>query len=156
MNPAEIVYRRTAAAAGGNGLGLLIALYDTLAGDLRRAAEAERSNDIEKRCREVNHALLVIGCLQDWVARGSGGELGEELSAFYTSMRRRLIEAQVRRSAPLLEEQMALVLEVRESWQAVESAPAPSAPEILPPVQTRVSAPSSAVEKEHKHLSWSA
>jgi hypothetical protein len=26
----------------------MIALYDTLAGDLRRAADAERANDIEK------------------------------------------------------------------------------------------------------------
>jgi flagellin-specific chaperone FliS len=46
MSPTEMAYRKTA-VGGASGFGLLIALYDTLAGDLRRAADAERANDIE-------------------------------------------------------------------------------------------------------------
>jgi flagellar protein FliS len=99
---------------------LLIALYDTLAGDLRRAAQAERRNDIESRCRELNHALLVIGHLEDWISRGPGGELAHQLSAFYSSLRRKMIEAQARRSPEILEEQMAQVLSTREIWQGVQ------------------------------------
>ena len=78
------------------GCGLLIALYDTLVGNLRRAAEAQRSNDIEKRCQEINHALLVIGYLEDWIDRESEGELAQKLVAFYATMRKKLIEAQAR------------------------------------------------------------
>ncbi len=120
MSAIENAYRKTA-LGGANGLGLMIALYDTLAGDLRRAAEAERRNDIETRCRQVNHALLVIAHLQDWIDRGPGGELAQQLVAFYSSLRRRLIEAQARRSAEILEQQMALVLDIRAVWQSIDS-----------------------------------
>jgi len=114
-----MAYRKTA-VSGASGFGLLIALYDTLAGDLRRAAEAERANDIEKRCREVNHALLVIAHLEDRIDRGPGGEMAQNMKAFYTLLRRKMIEAQAKRSATILEEQMKEVLDLRAIWQAME------------------------------------
>jgi len=120
MIATELLYRK-AAADGASGLGLLIALYDTLAGDLRRAAEAERNEQIETRCEAVNHALLVVAHLEEWVNRGTGGELARTLAAFYSSLRRKMIEAQVKRSPQILEEQMMLVLDVRRSWQEIES-----------------------------------
>lgn len=119
MSPTEMAYRKTA-IGGASGFGLLVALYDTLAGDLRRAAEAERSNDIEKRTGELNHALLVVAYLEEYVERGSGGKLADHLVAFYRTLRRKMIEAQVKRSAETLEAQMAQVLEIREIWQRFE------------------------------------
>ena len=56
MNRTDLAYRKTA-VEGASGFGLLIALYDTLAGNLRRAAAAQRRNDLEDRCHEVKHAL---------------------------------------------------------------------------------------------------
>ena len=73
MNPT--LFYRKAATEGASGFGLLVGLFDTLAGDLRRAAEAQRARDIEKRCKEGNHALLVIGHLEDWVNHGEA-EIG--------------------------------------------------------------------------------
>jgi flagellar protein FliS len=119
MSPTELAYRRTA-VEGASGFGLLIALYDTLAGDLRRAAAAQRNNDIQKRCDEINHALLVVGYLEDWVDRESGGELAQKLVAFYATLRCILIEAQAKQSAQMLEEQMGLVLSIRGTWQELE------------------------------------
>lgn len=119
MSAMELTYRQTA-LQGASGFGLLIALYDTLAGDLRRAADAERSNNIEERCKQVNHALLVTAHLEDWVHRGGGGELAEQLLAFYASLRRLMIEAQAKRSAVLLEQQMTLVLSIRRTWHELE------------------------------------
>ncbi|MGB6720812.1 MAG: flagellar protein FliS [Terracidiphilus sp.] len=156
MTPIELTYRRTAAAAGGSGLSLLIALYDTLAADLRRAAEAERGSDIDRRSREVNHALVVIGLLEDWLARGSGGALAEQLTSFYASLRRKMIEAQAKRSAGLLEQQMAEVLKVRAQWQALEFQCGASGPEILAPVQTGKYAVPLAAQMERRQVSWSA
>ena len=121
MQSPEFRYRKTA-AEGASGLGLLIALYDTLAGNLRRAADAERSNDLENRCAEMNHALLVIGYLEDCIERAGGGDLAQRLVILYSSLRRKLIEAQVKRSPTLLEEQMEVVLRIRESWQAMDLA----------------------------------
>jgi len=120
LTPIELEYRKTA-AEGASGVGLLIALYDTLAGDLRRAAVAERRNDLEKRTKEVNHALLVVAYLEEYVQRGSGGTLADYLLAFYKSLRRKMIDALVKRSAETLEEQMAKVLKIREFWQRFES-----------------------------------
>lgn len=155
MNPTDLMYRKSA-AEGASGFGLLIALYDTLAGDLRRAAEAERENDIERRCREVNHALLVVGYLEDWVDRGSGGELADQLGVFYASLRRELLEAQVRRSARLLELQMARVLELREMWQQFDLSGVRPAPQILPPAWKEQEAVSQPSATDRRRLSWSA
>lgn len=119
MNPTELAYRRTA-VEGSSGFGLLIALYDTLAGNLRRAADAQRSNDIQKRCQELNHALLVIGYLEDWIDREGGGELAEKLILFYTNLRTKLLHAQAIKSAEILEREMAVILTIRGTWQDLE------------------------------------
>jgi flagellar secretion chaperone FliS len=156
MNSVEFTYRKTAAAAVGNGLSLLIALYDTLAGDLKRAADAERQNQIDRRGREISHALLVIGYLEDWVRRGTGGELADQLTSMYSSLRRGLIQAQVRRSPEILEEQMTLVLKVRAVWQAMETRAAQSGPEILPPLPAPPYLGVASQEMSHSPLSWSA
>ena len=133
MNRTDLAYRRSAAEAA-SGLGLLISLFDTLAGNLRRAAMAQRDRDIEQRCSEVRHALLVIGHLEDWVDQGTGGVLAQELTAFYSSLRRKVIEAEAANSAEILEKQMFRVLELREHWQQIELRNEPSGPEILRPV----------------------
>ena len=154
MTPAELAYRKTAATSAASGLPLLIALYDTLAGDIRRAAQAERENDIERRCREAGHALVVIGYLEDFLERGSGGELAAQLAGLYRTLRRNLIEAQAKRSPELLEEQMARVLQVRGSLQTMEMRGGQAGPEILPAAEAQT-APTP-ISTERSRLSWSA
>jgi len=125
MNRTDLAYRRTA-VEGASGIGLLIALYDTLAGDLRRAAEAQRAGHIEGRCKEVKHATVVIGYLEDCLYRSPGGALTQQLAAFYSSLRRKLIEAQAKQSPEILDQQMALILKIREYWQQLDlRAPEP-------------------------------
>jgi flagellar biosynthetic protein FliS len=119
MNPTELFYRKTA-ADGASGFGLLIALFDTLAGNLQQAAEAQRNGDLEKRCSEVNHALLVIGHLENWVNHGAGGELAQQFISFYASLRHKLFEAQARQSPNLLCEQVTAILKIREIWQQMD------------------------------------
>lgn len=154
MSAMELAYRKTA-TEGANGFGLLIALYDTLAGDLRRAADAERSNNIEERCKQVNHALLVTAHLEDWVHRGGGGELAEQLLVFYSSLRRLMIEAQAKRSAVMLEQQMTLVLSIRRTWHELEAR---NSSRLESPAWTQVQPfPGSTSQHfERSTLSWSA
>lgn len=156
MNAVELTYRKTAAASGASGLGLLIALYDTLAGHIRDAARAERDNDIQARCKSVDRALMVIAVLDDWITRGSGGELAQQLTSFYASLRRKLVEAQAKRSAELLEQQMAAVLKIRERWQAMEFRCERSGPEIMPPVQSKTYDMIIPAQLERRQLRWSA
>jgi flagellar protein FliS len=155
MTPIELAYRKTA-AEGASGIGLLIALYDTLAGDLRRAADAERSNDLETRAKEVNHAFLVVAYLEEFAGRGSGGKLADYLVAFYKSLRRKLIEAQAKRSAELLQEQMAQVLKIREVWQRFESGGSSSGEEAQEWISPASYPNAPPVRQERSVSGWSA
>lgn len=153
MNTAQMAYRKTA-VGGASGFGMLIALFDTLAGNLRRAADAERNGNIERRCLEVNHALLIVGYLADWAHKSTGGELTQELVSLYTSLRRKVIAAQVKRSAEMLELQATLVLSVREIWQAMEMQG--SIPDENPRPLQAAGYPGSSSEQQHRASSWSA
>lgn len=118
----ELSYRKTA-IAGASRIGLMIALFDTLVGDFRRAAAAIRKNDIELRCRELNHAVLVVGQLEDWVDLKSGGESALTLSRFYAYLRARMMEASASKSASVLETQIDMILHVRSAWQKLDTLP---------------------------------
>lgn len=150
MLPAELAYRKTAAESA-SGLTLLISLYDTLAGDIRRAAAADRRDDIAARCCEMNHAFMVIAFLEDRMNRGNGGDLALHLLGFYSGLRRQLIWAQSKRSAEMLEDLMDSVLEIRKAWQQVDSRPIPGADAMPASAPTR-----SLVESERTSSSWSA
>jgi len=124
MNLSEtgISYRKSA-IEGASPIGLIIVLFDTLAGDIRRGAAAIRKNDIETRCKELNHAELVLGRLESWIDQKNGGESAETLSRFYSYLRARMMEAAITKSASLLEAQMEMVLHVRAAWQLLDTAP---------------------------------
>jgi flagellar biosynthetic protein FliS len=153
MNRTDLLYRKTA-VEGASGFGLLIALYDTLAGDLRRAGAAQRANDIEGRCREAKHAMTVIGYLESCLHRSEGGELTLQLKAFYRTLRRKLIEAQAKQSAEILEQQMAEVLRIREYWQKIDQRTPASEPD---PMRAAAMLPGgySPVSAERTRSSWS-
>ncbi len=153
MNRTDLAYRKSA-AQGGSGLGILIALYDTLAGDLRRAAAVQREGRIESRTNELKHALLVVSHLENLVDRESG-ELARKLTGFYARMRRRIVEAQARQSAGMLEEIMAEVLGMREVWQKLDLHRENAGPEILPPARP-AGYGGLAASMERRRLSWSA
>jgi flagellar protein FliS len=150
----ELSYRRTA-AEGATGVGLTIALYDTLAGDLRRAAIAERAGDIHRRTREMNHALTVLGFLESWVDPVNGQELAKGLTIFYSYLRVKMMEGQVKRSPEIIEEQVGLVLQVRGAWQQLEleAQPKEQASDSLPAV---LPFPVSVLSDERVRASWSA
>jgi flagellar protein FliS len=120
----ELSYRKSA-IEGASAIGLIIALFDTLAGDLRRAAAAIRKSDIEKRCKELDHASLVLGQLASWVDMEKGGESAQTLAQFYANLRATMMEAAVTQSASLLETQIDTILQVRSAWQRLDNAPQP-------------------------------
>jgi flagellar secretion chaperone FliS len=154
MTPTDLVYRMTA-VQGASGFGLLIALYDTLAGDLRRAAEAQRARALDKRAKELNHAIAVIGVLQNWVDPGSG-DLAKQLSSFYTQLRRTIMQAQVQQDAAMLEELMNETLHIRETWQRLDLRSEQSGPEILPPAPAPQYGGLPSLQLTERHMSWCA
>ncbi len=141
----SLSYRKSA-IEGASSIGLIIVLFDTLAGNLRRAAAAIRKNDIEKRCRELNHAALVLGQLETWIDINQGGESAQTLARFYAYLRAKMMEAAVTKSASLLETQIDMILHVRSAWQKLDVGPHddPATLTRIPTEQTSVpSAPGS-------------
>jgi flagellar protein FliS len=112
----ELTYRQSS-ISGASPIGLMIVLFDTLVGDFRRAASALHKNDIETRCKELNHAALVLGQLESWVDLKDGGESAEKLSRFYAYLRAKILEASISKSAAVLETQVEMILHVRSAWQ---------------------------------------
>ncbi len=109
----------------------MIVLFDTLAGDFRRAAGALRKNDMETRCKELNHATLVLSQLESWVDLKNGGEPAETLSRFYAYLRAKMLETSINKDAAELEKQIEMILHVRSAWQQLDTSP-PPAPEMQP------------------------
>jgi flagellar protein FliS len=143
MTETGLSYRKSA-IEGASSIGLMIALFDTLVGDFRRAADALRKSDIETRCRELNHATLVLGQLENWLDIKSGGESAATLARFYAYLRAKMMQAAVTQSATLLEAQIDMILHVRSAWQQLDTVPstAPDSQSETRAAQPRTSYPS--------------
>lgn len=119
--------------AGASTIGLMIALFDRLAADLRRAADAIRKGDIETRCQEINHGFTVLGQLESWLDRENGGQPALLLGKFYAQMRANMMQASVTQSTTLLDSQIETLIHIRTSWQQLDMAVAPAAESHVPP-----------------------
>lgn len=124
----ESAYRNSS-IGGASPIGLMIVLFDALAADLRRASIAISQHNIETRCKELNHATLVIGRLESWIDVENGGESAQNLSHFYACLRARMMEASASMSAAVLDAQIDMILQVRSAWQQLDTS-TPSLPEM--------------------------
>lgn len=122
MSTTEMSYKLSA-IQGASSIGLMVVLFDTLAGDLRRAGAALNQGDIETRCKELNHATLVLGQLDSWVDLEKGGESARNLAGFYAYLRAKMMEAAVSKSAKPLEVPIEMILKVRTAWHQLDIAP---------------------------------
>jgi len=112
-------YRETV-VRGATPVRLVILLYEQVIDDLRRATKAVEDNDTENRTNAINHAILIIGHLENKLNHQAGKEVAGNLERFYDMSRRKLLEAQVQRSKPTIDEQISFYLELREAWLQVE------------------------------------
>lgn len=115
----ELTYLR-AAAQNATPAGLVIILYDLLIHDLEQAIAAFAERDIERRSTEIKHAFLVLQQLEGSLDMENGGDAAKHFSAFYSALRSKIFEAQLKASSELLKRQIELVLEVRQAWQQVD------------------------------------
>jgi flagellar secretion chaperone FliS len=119
---AALQYRQ-ASTQQASVVGLVIALHDTLVGDLTRAANAMDKNDIPTRCNQLIHGFKVLTQLEAMLDMNGGGEAAINLSRFYTHVRGQMLAAQFKLDPSILRTQIRIVIEVREAWQQVDSAP---------------------------------
>ncbi len=117
--PPALAYRR-AATQQASVVGLVIALYDTLAGDLQRAAIAMQKNQIEERCRQLKHGFTVLLQLYAFLDTERGGETAMHLHRFYNHIRQEMLRAQFTMDPSVLETVKLRLLDVRNAWHEVD------------------------------------
>jgi flagellar protein FliS len=126
---ASLAYRQ-ASTQQASSVGLVIMLYDRLVVDLRDAIDAMGKGDIEERSRSLKHGFQVLQQLDGLLDMQKGGAAAQNLRRFYGLLRARMLEAQFKLSAVILERQIPLIVEVRDAWQQVDApAHAPAFPE---------------------------
>jgi flagellar protein FliS len=117
------------AARGASPVGLIIALYDTLLRDFRRALAALDGANVETRVFELNHALTIIAHLRDVLDHERGGDAAARLSRFYEVTNAMIMEANVSGSRLTLQKLVEIYGGLRQAWEHAErhlaSAPIP-------------------------------
>jgi flagellar protein FliS len=122
---AALAYRENA-SLGASPVGVVVLLYDRLAQDIHAAIAAMKSANVEDRSSRINHALLILQQLQGNLDFAAGGAAARQLDVFYSHIRAKLLEAQIRQSSELLLAQAQAVAQVRESWAEIERSVPPS------------------------------
>ena len=123
---ARFNYRETDARAA-HGVQLVVLLYEQMIHDLRRAVQCLERRDVEQRTRHINHALLVVSHLQCTLDLSVNAPVTQNLAQFYHVLRQALVRAQATASRPILEQQISVLLEIREAWaQATAAATIPA------------------------------
>lgn len=128
-----------AASLGASPVGGVVLLYDRLAQDIHAAIAAMKDADVEARTSSINHALLVLQQLQGTLDFAVGGAAARQLDTFYSVIRGRLLEAQIRQSPELMFAQAQAVAQVREVWAEVERSLPRSA--AVPPATQEATTP---------------
>jgi flagellar biosynthetic protein FliS len=116
---AGLLYR-TGTIEGASPVALVARLYEQMIEDLRQAIKALAENDIELRTDRINHAILVTGFLESQLNFEAGGKVAETLKNFYTSLRAKMLEAQILQSKAVMTQLITDLLAVREAWIGVE------------------------------------
>jgi len=154
-NSTELTYLR-AAVQNASAVGLVIVLYDLLISDLRAAIAAIADSNIEQRSKDLKHAFLVLEQMEQSLDMENGGGAAINLSRFYATLRRNIMDAHVKANPQLLSKQIELIFQVRGAWAQVDK---PAAEE-LHSANSYANRASASVESEESRsdmsASWSA
>ena len=136
---AKLTYRENAVRSA-TPIELVVILFDTVLDDMRRAAAAAKAGDIEERAAAIRHAMLVLQQLQGTLDFEKGGPVARQFEQFYNLVRAKLLEAQLRNSPELMQQQIQFMSEVRGCWVEAEKQlnrrPSASALVVAPPAQS--------------------
>jgi len=126
---------RQLAGQGASLVNLVVQSYDQILNSLYAAVRAIEARRIEDKTRNLNHALLLVGHLQNALDFNAGPQIARNLERFYNLARTRIITASARNSASLIQEVAQDFLSMREAWEQVEKDVATAAKVLGPAAQ---------------------
>ena len=95
-----------------------------LEGALDRVAKARGCvirGEVPEKCRYIGSAMAIVDGLAASLNLEAGGEIANNLLALYDYLGRRLLQANVESSAPILDEISSLLGQIKEGWDAIET-----------------------------------
>jgi len=113
-------------------VGQIVALYDTILRDFRRANEAQTGSKIEKRVFELNHALTVVNHLRGVLDHKGGGEPAKRLERFYEVTAAMILQANVCADRTTVNRLIDLFTQLRNAWQVCEKQVSAAGGPVLP------------------------
>ena len=123
-NDAAAMYHQVS-SHGRSPVGMIVALYDTILRDLRRALAALDAGNVEARVFELNHAIAVIGHLEETLDHERGGQAAKRFEQFYKVTRAMIVSANTQANRKPISELVELYRPMREAWhQAEQKLPA--------------------------------
>jgi flagellar biosynthetic protein FliS len=149
-----------AAAAGSTPVGLVVALYDTILRDFRRALDALDSGKVEARVFEMNHALSVIAHLQGALDFTRGKDAAKTFDRFYHVTRAMIVDANAKSDRASVLQLIEMYNSLRQAWQEVDrqsvAAGQPASQVVPAPPAFPRRAASDASELPANRTRWSA
>jgi flagellar secretion chaperone FliS len=136
MNQSQIAAQyRQSNAQGAHPVALVAKLYEAILEDFRRALEALRAGQVERRVAALNHALLILAELEGVLDDQRGGEVALRLRGLYRVARALIVEENLRARPEGLEKLIGMFVPVCQAWRQAER-------ELSHPAAAPLSAPS--------------
>ena len=86
---------------------------------ISRARGSMEQDEIASKGSNIGDAIQIIEGLQASLNHSADERMSENFDALYTYMMRRLLEANLRNDASILDEVVALMRELKEAWDAI-------------------------------------
>jgi flagellar protein FliS len=111
---------------------LVVMLYDGVIVALLSAINGIKSSNIATKGASISKAITIIdNGLRASLDKKAGGEIAANLDALYDYMSRRLLEANIKNDAAIVEEVHGLMADLRGAW--VQIGEQQESPEPMPP-----------------------
>jgi flagellar protein FliS len=113
---------RKGAVNGASPLKLVIMLYDGALRYMETGKHAMRHGDLQKQNGELQKAQRVVTELMSCLDMDQGGEVAQNLLALYSYILNCLVQANIEDKPDLIDQSIAILSELRESWTALEAS----------------------------------
>ena len=108
-----------------SGVELIIQLYDEIMNNIRLAkpiltkGDKLSFDDIKTKGKALNKAVNIVTALADSLDMEKGGEISTNLSKLYEFINMRLLNANLKNDAVMLDEAVRVLNELREAWVGI-------------------------------------
>ncbi|HXH59827.1 MAG TPA: flagellar export chaperone FliS [Fimbriimonadaceae bacterium] len=111
---------RKSSVSSASPLQLVVLLYDGALRFMEAGKHAMIQRDVYRQNESLTKAQRIVCELLSTLDLDKGGEIAQNLASLYTYVYNRLVQANIEDKPELVDEAMAVMSELRESWVELE------------------------------------